>query len=198
MGGDGPKVRDCAAADLAAVARIYGHHVMHGLASFEETPPDPAEMGRRLAATRDRGLPYLVGTLDGAVMGFAYVTPFRGRPGYRYSLEDSVYVAPEASRRGLGAALLAALIERCTALGYRQMVAVIGDTANAASIELHRRLGFRDAGVLRDIGFKHGRWVDSVYMQLSLGAGGDTVPPDADSVDAAEAKKGAAPEAQPE
>jgi L-amino acid N-acyltransferase YncA len=169
-------VRDATSEDAAAIAAIYAHHVSHGLATFEETPPGPAEMERRVAAVVERALPYLVAELEGIVRGFAYAAPYRARPAYRFSVENSVYVEPTATRLGLGRKLLDAVVTRCTALGYRQMVAVIGDSANAGSIGLHAALGFRQAGVLRATGFKHGRWVDTVIMQRQLGDGDATLP----------------------
>ncbi len=148
-----------------------------GFGSFEEEPPAPAELARRRADVLARALPYLVAASpQGAVLGYAYAAPYRARSAYRYSVEDSIYVAPEAGRRGVGRALLSELVRRCTAAGYRQMVAVIGDSANDASIGLHERLGFRRAGLLPAIGFKHGRWVDSVLMQRELGDGAATLP----------------------
>jgi len=172
-----PRVRDAEDADLAAVVAIYAHHVRTGLASFEETPPGLVEIAERRRQVVARGLPYLVAcAADGTVLGFAYAFPYRARPAYRHSVENSVYVAPTATRRGVGRALLHALIERCTEIGLRQMVAIIGDSGNAASIELHAGLGFRTVGVLQAIGFKHGRWVDSVLMQRSLGAGDNAAP----------------------
>ncbi len=170
------RIRDAGPADMAAVQRIYAHHVREGVASFEETPPDVDEIARRHAAVVGLGLPYIVAELDGAVEGFAYAAPYRARPAYRHTVEDSVYVAPAAMRRGVGRALLAELIERCTALGMRQMVAVIGDTANTASIGLHVSLGFRHAGALSAVGFKFDRWVDTVLMQRPLGAGEGSLP----------------------
>jgi phosphinothricin acetyltransferase len=170
-------LRDATDADLAAIAAIYAHHVRTGRASFELEPPSEAEIGRRRADVLARGLPYLVAELDGTVVGFAYAGPYRPRPAYRYTLEDSVYVAPDAARRGAGLALLAALIERCTGLGYRAMVAVIGDSANAASIRLHEKAGFSHAGTLRSVGWKLGQWTDSVLMIRPLGPG-DATPPD--------------------
>jgi len=169
-------LRPAVPADLAAVAAIYGHHVLHGVASFEIEPPDAAEIGRRFAAIVAKGLPYLVAETDGTVIGYAYAARYRERPAYRFTVEDSIYVAPGAGGRGIGRALLAALIDRCGALGYRRMIAVIGDSANVASIGLHARLGFRVAGVLPSVGFKHGRWVDSVLMERALGEG-DLAPP---------------------
>jgi phosphinothricin acetyltransferase len=151
--------------------------VLHGVASFEEVPPDEAELERRRGDIVARGLPYLVGVSGGRIRGYAYAAPYRARSAYRFSVEDSVYVAPDAVGQGVGRALLAEVIRRCTALGLRQMVAVIGDSGNGASIRLHESLGFRHAGLLRSVGFKHGRWVDSVLMQLALGAGDGTLPP---------------------
>jgi phosphinothricin acetyltransferase len=175
----GPTIRQAEASDVPAIQAIYAHHVLHGLASFEEEPPDHAEMSRRLAEVRSRGLPYLVAEDrpgSGAILGFAYAGPYRARPAYRYTLEDSVYVLPGEGGRGIGSALLSALIGRCAALGYRQMIAVIGDSGNAGSIRLHARHGFRNVGTLASVGFKHGRWVDSVFMQRALGAGDETLP----------------------
>jgi phosphinothricin acetyltransferase len=146
------------------------------LASFEEIPPDPAEMDLRRRTVQDAGLPYLVAVSDGQVLGFAYASPYRLRPGYRYTVEDSVYIAPAANGRGVGRTLLAAVIGRAESRGLRQMLAVIGDSANAASIGLHRRLGFRQAGLLPSVGFKVGRWVDSVIMQRALGPGDTELP----------------------
>ncbi len=172
------RVGDAENADMAAVLAIYAHHVRTGLASFEETPPGMAEIAERRRQVLDRGLPYLVACdADGTVLGFAHALPYRTRPAYRHSVENSVYVAPAATRRGVGRVLLQALIERCTEIGLRQMVANIGDSANAASIELHASLGFRTVGVLQAIGFKHGRWVDTVLMQRRLGPGDNAAPP---------------------
>jgi phosphinothricin acetyltransferase len=170
-------VRPAEHADMPAVHAIYAHHVLHGLASFEEVPPDEAELDRRRGDIVARGLPYLVAVIDGRVGGYAYAGPYRPRSAYRFSVEDSVYVAPDATGRGIGRALLGEVIRHCTALGMRQMVAVIGDSGNSASIRLHEALGFRRAGELRSIGFKLGRWVDSVLMQLELGQGDGTPPP---------------------
>jgi L-amino acid N-acyltransferase YncA len=173
-----PVVRDAVPADLAAITAIYAHHVRTGLASFEIEPPDEAEMRARFAAIREKGFPYLACDIDGRLAGYAYATLYRTRPGYRFTLEDSVYVHPDLAGRGAGRALLAALVARCEAQGFRQLVAVIGDSANAASIGLHSALGFREAGVLRSVGFKHGRWVDSVLMQRALGPGDTRLPQD--------------------
>jgi len=172
----GVVVREATAADLPTIQRIYAHHVLHGLASFEEAPPDVAEMRRRFDDIQARGLPFVVAGLDGGVQGYAYAGPYRQRSAYRYAVEDSVYVAPDAVGRGLGRAALTEVIRRADAAGFRQMIAVIGDSANLPSIRLHESLGFRHAGTLRGVGFKLGRWVDSVFMQMSLGQG-DGLPP---------------------
>jgi L-amino acid N-acyltransferase YncA len=170
-------VRAVSDADVAAVAAIYGHHVLHGAGTFEETPPSEAETAARIAAVRALKLPYLVAQGDdGQVAGFAYASAFRPRPAYRYTAEDSVYIHPDRLGQGLGKALVAEVIAACEALGVRQMIAVIGDSANAGSIGLHRSLGFEDAGVGRAFGFKFGRWVDVVWMQKTLGAGADAPP----------------------
>ncbi len=169
-------LRESRDADLVAIAAIYAHHVRHGLASFEDEPPDADELGRRRAALLERGYPYIVAEAGGAVVGYAYAGPYRPRPAYRHTVEDSVYVAPDAAGRGVGRALLEALIARCTALGYRQMVAVIGDSANAPSIGLHEALGYRRAGTLASVGFKLGRWVDIIILQRALGEGDESLP----------------------
>lgn len=178
-----PLVRDAGAGDVAAIQEIYATHVRTGLASFEEVPPDRAEMAKRMHDTQQRWLPYLVSTTtDSAgeerICGFAYASPFRARSAYRYTIEDSVYVDRDAIGQGHGRALLGELITRCTAQGYRQMIAVIGDSANAASIGLHRQMGFVEAGSMPAVGFKFGRWVDSVRMQRPLGPGASTPPDD--------------------
>jgi len=170
-------VRPATAADAGALAAIYGDAVLNGFGTFEEVAPSPADMDQRRRAVQDMGLPYLVVEDAGFVLGFAYAGPFRPRAAYRYTLEDSVYVAPEAKGKGVGRTVLAAVIQACEALGVRQLMAVIGDSANAGSIGLHRSLGFEQTGVGRSVGFKHGRWVDIVHMQKPLN-GGDTVPPD--------------------
>ncbi|MBL8834154.1 MAG: N-acetyltransferase [Rhodospirillales bacterium] len=172
-----PVPRDTTDADIPAIREIYAHHVSRGLASFEEIPPDAAELAQRRRAILDKGLPYVAVDLDGKLAGYAYAGPFRPRSAYRFSVEDSIYVAPGLAGRGLGRALLTALIERTTAWGARQMIAVIGDSANAGSIGLHASLGFRMVGTFRSIGFKHQRWVDSVMMQLALGDGDTSDPP---------------------
>jgi L-amino acid N-acyltransferase YncA len=170
-------VRESRDEDIAAITAIYAHHVRVGVGSFEEDPPSAAELARRRAEVLGRHLPYLVATAPtGAILGYAYASPYRARSAYRFSVEDSIYVAPDAERQGVGRTLLSELIARCTAAGWRQMVAVIGDSGNAASIGLHEQLGFRPVGVLTAIGFKHGRWLDSVLMQRPLGAGASILP----------------------
>ncbi len=157
--------------DIAAVHAIYAHHVLHGLASFEEEPPSVEELRRRYDDIVRRGLPYLVAEFGGVVAGYAYCALYRTRSAYRYALEDSVYVRQDVRGRGVGSALLAELIRRCEALGYRQLIAVIGDSAHAASIGLHAAHGFLRVGTLRSVGFKFGRWVDGIIMQRPLGPG---------------------------
>ena len=169
-------VRPASATDFAAIQSIYAHHVRHGLASFEETPPTVQEMRGRYDEVISRGLPYLVAEESGEVLGYGYCTPYRARSAYRYSLEDSVYVREGQHRKGIGKGILAALIGRSEQLGYRQLIAVIGDSAQAPSIRLHTSLGFLRAGMLRSVGFKLGRWVDTVIMQRPLGSG-DGNPP---------------------
>jgi L-amino acid N-acyltransferase YncA len=171
-------VRAATEADLVAVQVIYAHHVLTGTSSFEEVPPPVAELAERRRAVLGAGLPYLVAALDRRVVGYCYATPYRTRSAYRFTVEDSVYVAPDRARAGVGRALLAALIALCEQGPWRQMVAVIGDSANTPSIALHRRLGFAPAGTLPSVGFKHGRWVDSVLMQRALGPGAATPPAD--------------------
>jgi L-amino acid N-acyltransferase YncA len=163
-------------ADIAAIAAIYGHHVLNGIASFEEAAPSEAEMARRRAEILTRGLPYFVAERDGKIAGYCYAGPYRSRIGYRFSVEDSIYIAPGEVGRGIGRALLAEVIERSTELGYRQMVAVIGGSETLPSIRLHAALGFAHIGTFTGIGFKFGRWVDSVYMQRPLGSGDSTLP----------------------
>lgn len=174
-----PNIRMATIEDVPAVGTIYRHHVAVGLASFETEPPDDAEMTRRFQALMGGGYPYLVAEIDGRVAGYAYAGPYRTRPAYRNSVENSVYVHKDAAGRGIGLALLEALIEAATGCGFRQMIAVIGDSDNAPSIALHRRCGFEHAGVLKSVGFKHGRWLDSVLMQRALGTGDATLPEDA-------------------
>jgi phosphinothricin acetyltransferase len=169
-------VRSATPADVPAITRIYAHAVKHGTASFELDPPDEAEMVRRQRTLLDGGYPYLVAEIDGVLAGYAYAGPYRPRPAYRFSVEDSIYVDPDAQRRGVGRVLLEHLIEECERRGFRQMIAVIGDSAQAPSIELHRALGFRMIGAVQNVGYKFGRWLDSVNMQRPLGAGATTKP----------------------
>jgi phosphinothricin acetyltransferase len=161
-------VRDAAEADLPAIQAIYAHHVRHGLASFEEVPPTVEEIGARRAIVLRLGLPYLAAELEGDVVGYSYAGTYRPRPAYRFTVENSVYVRDGLAGRGVGKALLIELIARCEAGPWRQMLAVIGDRDNRASIALHRSCGFRTIGILEAVGHKHGRWVDSVLMQRGL------------------------------
>ena len=171
------EIRPVGSADLPQIQAIYAHHVATGTASFEEEPPDLAEMTRRCDALLAVGLPYLVAAEpDGKILGYAYAGPFRPRRAYRFSVENSIYTRPDSAGKGIGRALLTALIRQAAAWGARQMIAVIGDSGNAGSIGLHKALGFQPIGVIRSVGFKHGRWLDSVLMQLSLGDG-DASPP---------------------
>ena len=169
-------LRPAEIADLPAVRAIYAQAVETGCASFETVAPDLAEMTRRFQAITGAGYPWLAAIVDGVLAGYAYAGPYRPRPAYRPTVENSIYVAETARGLGLGRALLAALIEACEARGYRQMIAVIGDSANYASIGLHAALRFEHAGLLRSVGWKHGRWLDSVLMQRALGDG-DATPP---------------------
>jgi L-amino acid N-acyltransferase YncA len=169
-------VRPSRDADVAAIAAIYGYHVAHGVASFEEVPPSEDEISRRRADILGRGLPYLVADDGGRVIGYCYAGPYRPRVGYRFTLEDSIYIAPNEVGRGIGRTLLGAVIGRCCELGYRQMVAVIGGRETLASIRLHEALGFAHVAVCEAVGFKFGRWIDIVLMQRALGAGAQTAP----------------------
>jgi phosphinothricin acetyltransferase len=169
-------IRDAAPGDAEAVAALYAVHVETGVGTFEETAPDAAEMSRRMAAVAALSLPFLLAEDSEGILGFTYASPFRLRSAYRYAAEDSIYVAPRAQGRGVGRALLARLIDECAALGLRQLAAVIGDKENAASIGLHSALGFRHVGLLEAVGYKHGRWLDVVFMQISLNGGAKTPP----------------------
>ncbi|MBB4041285.1 phosphinothricin acetyltransferase [Microvirga flocculans] len=164
-------IRPSTEADLPAIAAIYAHAVTHGTASFELDPPSEAEMARRRSAILEGGYPYLVAEKDGGILGYAYAGAYRTRPAYRSTVEDSIYVAPSAQGQGVGRALLAALIRDCEAKDFRLMVAVIGDENSHGSIGLHRSLGFEPVGILKGIGYKHGRWLSTVLMQRSLGRG---------------------------
>jgi phosphinothricin acetyltransferase len=171
-----PFLRTAAPADISTITRIYAHAVLHGTASFELEPPSEQEMAQRQKALLDGGFPYLVAEINGVVAGYAYAGAYRTRPAYRFSVEDSVYVDPAMQRRGLGRILLAALIDEAQKRGFRQMIAVIGDSAQMPSIELHRRLGFEMIGPIKNVGFKHGKWLDTVLMQRALGEGATTPP----------------------
>ena len=172
------EIRPTTAADLPAITAIYDHAVRHGTATFELIPPDVAEMTRRFGVLLEGGYPYLVALLEGRVVGYAYAGAYRPRPAYRFTVENSVYLSPSIHRRGIGLQLLQRLIAESEARGYRQMIAVIGDSANAGSIGVHTRCGFRMIGTHPDVGFKFGRWLDTVMMQLALGDGGTTLPKD--------------------
>jgi L-amino acid N-acyltransferase YncA len=169
-------IRDAAGADVPSLHAIYSHHVLHGFGTFDEVPPDLAAMDEKWRGIVANGLPWLVAEAAGAVVGYAYASPFRPRSGYRYSVEDSVYIRDDQRGKGVGAKLLAQLIPRLETLGARQVVAVIGDSMNAGSIALHRKCAFQHAGTVKAVGYKLGRWVDIVFMQRALN-GGDTTPP---------------------
>jgi phosphinothricin acetyltransferase len=170
------EIRPTAAADLPAVTEIYDHAVRYGTATFELIPPDLAEMTRRFGALMDGGFPYLVAALDGRVVGYAYASAYRPRPAYRFTVENSVYLQPAIHRRGIGLQLLLRLIAECERRDFRQMIAVIGDSANAGSIGVHTRCGFQMIGTHPSVGFKFGRWLDTVMMQRSLGNGAKALP----------------------
>ena len=170
------EIRAATAADLPAITEIYDHAVRYGTATFELTPPDLAEMTRRFGALLDGGFPYLVAALEGRVIGYAYAGAYRPRPAYRFTVENSVYLQPAIHRRGIGLQLLQRLIAESEARGYRQMIAVIGDSANAGSIGVQTKCGFQMIGTHPDVGFKFGRWLDTVMMQRALGDGGNTLP----------------------
>ena len=169
-------IRPSSTADVSAIAAIYAWHVQHGTGTFEIDAPDETEIARRRGDVLDNGLPWLVAERGGEVLGYAYANQFRPRPAYRFCLEDSIYLADGARGQGVGRALLAELLAQCAARGARQMLAVIGDSANAASIGVHRALGFADGGILKSAGWKFDRWLDVVILQRSLGAG-DSTPP---------------------
>ena len=171
-----PVIRVSREEDIAAITAIYGDSVLFNASSYEYDPPDEAEMARRRGAVLAGGFPYLIAELDGKVAGYAYAGPFRPRVGYRFTVENSVYIDPACVGRGIGKRLLMGVIDECEKLGFRQMIAVIGDRANVASIKLHESCGFRLIGVFPSVGFKFGRWVDSVQMQRTLGEGDSTLP----------------------
>ena len=173
-----PSIRPAAPADIPAITAIYADAVLHGTASWELDPPDEPEMLRRYQAVLAGNYPYLVAETDGALLGYAYAGAYRPRPAYRATVENSIYIAPGAQGRGIGAALLAALMQDCTARGFRQMIAVIGDGTGASigSRRLHERAGFRLIGVAEKVGYKHGRWLDQMLMQKELGEGSATPP----------------------
>jgi L-amino acid N-acyltransferase YncA len=171
-----PLIRPSRDEDLPALSAIYGHHVLHSTGTFETEPPSVADMTARRADVLSKGLPYLVAEEDGRIAGFAYGNWFKPRPAYRYSVEDSIYLAPDLHRKGLGRALLTELLARCEAVGIRKMMAIIGDSANAGSVGVHLALGFTQVGIVESCGWKFGAWRDIVIMQKTLGAG-DTQPP---------------------
>jgi L-amino acid N-acyltransferase YncA len=170
------EIRPAVAADLAAVTEIYQHAVLYGTATFELIAPDLTEMTRRFGVLMDGGFPYFVAALEGQVIGYAYAGAYRPRPAYRFTVENSVYLQPSIHRRGIGLQLLQRLIAESEARGYRQMIAVIGDSANAGSIGVHAKCGFQMIGTHPDVGFKFGRWLDTVMMQRALGEGAGTIP----------------------
>ena len=171
-----PIIRPASEADLPAITDIYDREVREGTATFELDPPDLAEMTRRFRSLMDGGFPYLAAEVDGRTVGYAYAGPYRPRPAYRFTVENSVYLHPSTHRRGIGLQLMQRLLAECVQRGYRQMIAVIGDSANAGSVGLHTRLGFQMIGTHPNVGLKFGRWLDTVMMQLPLGDGGTTVP----------------------
>jgi L-amino acid N-acyltransferase YncA len=170
------QIRPTRVADLASITEIYAHEVRQGTATFELVPPDLAEMTRRFQALTDGGFPYFVAELEGLVAGYAYASSYRPRPAYRFTVENSVYLRPSHHRRGIGRQLLERLIAECEARGFRQMIAVIGDSANAGSVGVHTACGFKMIGTHPSVGLKFGRWLDTVMMQRELGAGASTVP----------------------
>jgi L-amino acid N-acyltransferase YncA len=173
---DSAHIRTSVEADLEAITAIYAHHVLNGMASFETEPPPVEEMRRRRATLVTHGYPHIVVVQGGRLVGYAYAGPYRPRAAYGDTVENSVYLHPETIGRGVGRLLLEALVTECESRGFRQMVAVVGDSGNVASIRLHERLGFHMVGVLRSVGYKHGRWLDTVLLQRELGLG-DSAPP---------------------
>lgn len=163
---------------IPAIRDIYAHHVLHGTGSFETDPPDTHEMLARLEKIRSLGLPWVVALQEDKVIGYCYLTRYRERYAYRYTLEDSIYIHPAAQRQGAGKALLRHVIDWAETQGYRQLIAIVGDSNNQGSLKVHQQVGFTEIGTLKDIGFKHGRWLDTVLMQRNLGEGNSTLPPD--------------------
>jgi L-amino acid N-acyltransferase YncA len=178
------EIRVASATDLPAITEIYRHAVLFGTATFELDPPDVAEMTRRFEALTSGGFPYLVAAQDGRAVGYAYAGPYRPRPAYRFTVEDSIYLAPAVQHRGVGTALLRRLIEQSEARGYRQMIGIVGDSTNAGSIGVHHKCGFQMLGTHPNVGFKFGRWLDIVMMQRALGDGANTLPAEAAGVPA--------------
>ena len=171
-------IRDATAADIPHIQQIYAHHVLSSTTTFEEVPPTEQEMQQRMQKVRENGLPWLVAEEDGRILGYCYAGPYRPRPAYRYTIEDSIYLAEGEFGRGIGQQLLSTLLQRCEAGPWRQMIAVIAGTQNESSIILHRKLGFAHVGTQPDTGYKFGQWIDVVFMQRALGAGGTTPPED--------------------
>ena len=171
-------IRDASEADIPAIAALYADEVRERVATYEYDVPDETEMAQRMRAVQAAGYPYVVAERDGHFAGYAYASSYRSRIGYRWTVEDTVYIVPEHQGQGVGKALLQYLIDACAARGFRQMVAVIGEPANGASVALHEKLGFRTIGVFQGLGRKHGRWLDTVQMQRALGAGDGTAPSD--------------------
>lgn len=169
-------IRPATPDDIPAITRIYAHAVQHGTASFELEPPNEAEITRRYNTLRDGRFPFLIAEIDGEIAGYAYAGPYRARPAYRFTVEDSIYIDPPMQRRGVGRALLERLLVEAEKEGFRQMIAVIGDSNQTPSIELHKALGFRMVGTFEAVGYKFGRWLDSVLMQKALGKGADSAP----------------------
>lgn len=172
------QLRDAVLSDIADIQQLYAQEVREGVATYEYDVPDQAEMARRFQELRQKGFPFLIAELDGQFAGYAYASSYRTRIGYRWTVEDTVYVVPDVQGRGIGRALLSRLMEDCTALGFRQMVAVIGEPGNGASVALHEKLGFKTIGIFTGLGRKHGRWLDTVQMQCALGSGNQQAPKD--------------------
>ena len=172
------RLRDAVISDIADIQQLYALEVRDGVATYEYEAPDEAEMARRFQDLRQKGFPFLVAELDSRFAGYAYASSYRTRIGYRWTVEDTVYVVPGVQGRGIGRALLSRLMEDCTALGFRQMVAVIGEPGNGASVALHEKLGFKTIGIFTGLGRKHGRWLDTVQMQCALGSGNQQAPQD--------------------